>query len=70
LVGTVADPVGPSTQQGAPRDPAEIIYHRRFRLLSLADELGNIAAACRQLGISRTRYHEWRRIVAQHGLRS
>ena len=41
--------------------PAEIIYHRRVRLLSLADELGNVSAACRQMGISRTRYYEWRR---------
>jgi transposase InsO family protein len=48
--------------------PNEIIYHRRVRLLSLADELGNVSAACRQLGISRTRYYEWRRIVAQYGL--
>jgi transposase InsO family protein len=48
--------------------PAEIIYHRRVRLLSLADELGNISAACRQMGISRTRYYEWRKIVAAYGL--
>ena len=48
--------------------PAEIIYHRRVRLLSLADELGNVSAACRQMGISRTRYYEWRRVVAQYGL--
>ena len=48
--------------------PAEIIYHRRVRLLSLADELGNVSRACRQMGISRTRYYEWRDIVAQYGL--
>jgi transposase InsO family protein len=48
--------------------PTEIIYHRRVRLLSLADELGNVAAACRQMGISRTRYYEWRRVVATYGL--
>ena len=48
--------------------PAEIIYHRRVRLLSLADELGNVAEACRQMGISRTRYYEWRRRVEQYGL--
>jgi transposase InsO family protein len=48
--------------------PAEIIYHRRVRLLSLADELGNVSAACRQMGISRTRYYEWRAIVAAYGL--
>ena len=48
--------------------PTEIIYHRRVRLLSLADELGNVSAACRQMGISRTRYYEWRAIVAAYGL--
>lgn len=48
--------------------PAEIIYHRRVRLLALADELGNVALACRQMGISRTRYYEWTEIVAQYGL--
>jgi transposase InsO family protein len=48
--------------------PAEIIYHRRVRLLSLADELGNVSAACRQMGISRTRYYEWRNVVATYGL--
>ena len=69
LVGTVVDPVVPSTEQGATTvTPAEIIHHRRVRLLSLADELGNVAAACRQMGISRTRYYEWRRIVAEYGL--
>ena len=48
--------------------PGEIIYHRRVRLLELADELGNVSAACRQVGISRTRYYEWRTVVARYGL--
>lgn len=48
--------------------PSEIIYHRRVRLLSLADELGSVARACRQMGISRTRYYEWRQVVARYGL--
>ena len=48
--------------------PAEIIYHRRVRLLALADEVGNVAKACRQMGISRTRYYEWTAIVAQYGI--
>jgi transposase InsO family protein len=48
--------------------PAEIIYHRRVRLLALGDELGNVAEACRQMGISRTRFYEWRTIVAEYGL--
>jgi hypothetical protein len=48
--------------------PAEIIYHRRVRLLALPAELRNVSAACRQMGISRTRYYEWSRIVAVYGL--
>jgi transposase InsO family protein len=69
LVGTVVDPVVPSTDPKEPTTvtPAEIIYHRRVRLLALADELGNVSAACRQMGISRTRYYEWRRVVAEYG---
>ena len=38
--------------------PTDIIFARRVRLLELADELGNISLACRQMGISRTRYYE------------
>ena len=48
--------------------PSEIIYHRRVRLLALADELGNISEACRQMGISRTRFYEWRQLVAAYGV--
>lgn len=47
---------------------AEIIFHRRVRLLELADELGNVSRACRQLGISRTRYYQWRKIADAYGL--
>ena len=48
--------------------PAEIIYHRRLRLLSLADELSSVATACRQMGISRTRYYERRRVASEYGV--
>jgi transposase InsO family protein len=48
--------------------PAEIIYHRRVRLLALAGELGNVSLACRQMGISRTRYYQWTAIVAEYGI--
>ena len=70
LVGTVVDPVVPLTEPEGTTTvtPAEIIYHRRVRLLELADELGNVSAACRQMGISRTRYYEWRTVVARYGL--
>ena len=40
----------------------DIIFHRRVQLLELAEELGNISKACRLMGISRTRYYEWKEI--------
>lgn len=47
---------------------AEIIYHRRVRLLELADEIGNISEACRQIGVSRTRYYAWKNTAELYGL--
>jgi transposase InsO family protein len=69
LVGTVVDLVVPLTDPEGTTTvtPAEIIAHRRRRLLALADELGNVSAACRQMGISRTRYYEWRRLASAYG---
>jgi transposase InsO family protein len=48
--------------------PDQIIAHRRRRLLELADELGNVSEACRQLGVSRTRYYQWRKLADAYGL--
>ena len=48
--------------------PTDIIFARRVRLLELADELGNVSLACRQMGISRTRFYEWKKIAQQYGL--
>lgn len=47
---------------------AEIIYQRRVRVLDLAKELGNISEACRQIGVSRTRYYEWNHLAESYGL--
>jgi len=47
---------------------AEIIYHRRVRLLDLADELDNVSEACRQIGVSRTRYYVWKNLAEAYGL--
>jgi len=48
--------------------PAQIIYQRRVALLALAEELGNVAAACRSFGVSRTRYYEWKQRADRFGL--
>ncbi len=47
---------------------AEIIYHRRVRLLELAAELDNVSEACRQIGVSRTRYYAWKQVAERYGL--
>jgi transposase InsO family protein len=70
LVGAVMDPLFPSREAEEPITvtPAEIIAHRRRRLLELADELGNVSEACRIMGVSRTRFYEWRNVAQEYGL--
>jgi transposase InsO family protein len=48
--------------------PAEIIHQRRVRLLDLARETGNVAEACRNFGVSRTRFYEWKSLAERYGL--
>jgi transposase InsO family protein len=48
--------------------PDQIIAHRRRRLLELAAELDNVSEACRQLGVSRTRYYQWKKLADAYGL--
>jgi transposase InsO family protein len=47
--------------------PQEIIAQRRLRVLELAGELGNVAAACRQVGVSRTSFYRWANRAARYG---
>jgi transposase-like protein len=66
----VVKPEVPSTE---PKEittvtPDQIIAHRRRRLLELAAELGNVSEACRQMGVSRTRYYEWKKLADAYGL--
>jgi transposase InsO family protein len=64
------DPLVPLTEQKEPITvtPAEIIYHRRVRVLAHAKESGNVSATCRTFGVSRTRFYEWRIVAEQYGL--
>jgi transposase InsO family protein len=65
------DPVVPSTESKESitmTTSAEIIYHRRVRLLELAKELDNISEACRQIGVSRKSYYQWLEVAEQYGL--
>ena len=48
--------------------PGEIIYQRRVAVLAHAAETGNVAAACKTFGISRTRYYQWKKVADAYGL--
>lgn len=67
-VGLVVDSLVSSTRSEATTmTPHEIIAHRRRRVIELAGELGNVAAACRQMGVSRTSYYRWVGRAARYG---
>ena len=44
------------------------IAHQRLSLLELAQNLGNVAEACRQRDVSRTQFYEYKRRFQTHGL--
>lgn len=65
--------MGPLVPSKDPEEPTtvthdEIILHRRARLLELADVLGNVGEACRAMGVSRTRFYEWKKLAELYGL--
>ncbi len=45
----------------------ETIYRRRIAVPALAKETGNVAAACRTFGISRTRHYESKNRAERYG---
>lgn len=47
---------------------ADVIYQRRVRVLTLAAELGSVAAACRAVGVSRASYYRWKARADAYGL--
>jgi transposase InsO family protein len=50
------------------KDPAAKLAHRRLSVLELAQELGSVSKACRQAGMDRTSFYEWKRRFQTHGL--
>jgi len=44
------------------------VHVSRLRVLQRAKELGNVSAACREAGISRTLYYRWKRRFALYGI--
>ncbi len=45
----------------------KVIKHK-FSVLELAETLGNISSACRQKGVSRTQFYEYKRRFQTHGM--
>ena len=46
----------------------DVLFGFRLRCLTLAEELGNVSAACRAMGIERSTYYRWKRRVDRYGL--
>ena len=46
----------------------DVLFGYRLRLFTLAEELGNVSAACRAMGVHRSTYYEWKRKVDRWGL--
>ena len=43
------------------------VHAFRLRVLQRAEELGNVSAACREAGISRTLYYRWKKRFLLYG---
>lgn len=58
----------PSTaKKTEPRDAVSKFTQQRLSVIELARELGNVAEACRQRGLDRTSFYEWKRRLQTQG---
>jgi transposase InsO family protein len=46
----------------------DVLFGYRLRLFTLAEELGNVSEACRQMGIARSTYYAWKPKLERYGL--
>ena len=46
----------------------DVLFGYRLRLSTLAEELGNVSAACRAMGVQRSTYYRWKAKVDRWGL--
>lgn len=58
---------GSTGTQPRPRDADTKLARSRLSVLELAKELGNVAEACRQRGLDRTSFYEWKRRFQTQG---
>jgi transposase InsO family protein len=54
--------------EGEPVTEHDVLVGFRLRLFTLADELGNVSAACRAMGVDRSTYYRWKQKVDRWGL--
>ncbi|MDX1396232.1 MAG: DDE-type integrase/transposase/recombinase [Gemmatimonadota bacterium] len=45
----------------------DVLYRYRLRTMALAEELGNVRAACRVMGIHASTYYRWKRDLDRYG---
>ena len=58
---------GSTAAASAKRDAGTKLAQQRLSVLELAKELGNVAEACRQRGLDRTSFYEWKRRFHSQG---
>jgi transposase InsO family protein len=46
----------------------DVLFGFRLRLFTLAEELGNVSAACRAMGVDRSTYYRWKRKTDRWGI--
>ena len=44
----------------------DLLYRFRLRVFAMAQELGNVRAACRAMGIHPSTYYRWKRQLDRH----
>ena len=44
------------------------VAHQKLSVLQLAESLRNVSEACRQRGVSRTQFYEYKRRFQTHGI--
>lgn len=49
-------------------NPQEKLAHQRLSVLQLAEALGNVSVACRQRGMTRTQFYDYKRRFELQGL--
>jgi hypothetical protein len=69
IFGKEDAPMGRTLTASRPqkRDAATKLAHARLSVLELARELGNVAETCRQRGLDRTGFYEWKRRFQTQG---